>query len=153
MRRCVKCKGQLKSVQAEDAIPVGEHEVTVTMPAKRCGACGEIYFEGKDLERAELAVASQLLNLGVATGAAFRFMRKALGLRAVDLAKLLDVDAVTISRWENDKVPVDRATLATLAAAASEKLDGRDATLARLRRLHEGKRPARALRVDVARAS
>jgi transcriptional regulator with XRE-family HTH domain len=100
-----------------------------------------------------LLVASQLLDLGVATGAAFRFMRKALGLRAVDLAELLNVNAATVSRWENGKVAVDRAALATLAAAASERLDDRDSTLARLRRLREGKRPARALRVNLAKAS
>jgi hypothetical protein len=37
----------------------------------------------------ELAVAERLASLGLRTGAAFKFMRKALGLRAVDLAELL----------------------------------------------------------------
>ncbi len=100
-----------------------------------------------------LLVASQLLGMGIANGEAFRFMRKALGLRAADLAGMLGVDAATVSRWETGKVPVDRAALATLAAAATERLDGRDATLERLRALREGKKPARQLRVEYAQAS
>jgi putative zinc finger/helix-turn-helix YgiT family protein len=153
MKRCVECKGSLKAVQTKEVITIGEHRISLSLPARRCESCRESYIDGEVAERADLIVASRLLDLGIATGAAFRFMRKALGLRAIDLAELLNVDAATVSRWENGKVAVDRAAIAALAAAASERLEGRDATLTRLRCLREGKRPARTLRIDLAKAS
>jgi YgiT-type zinc finger domain-containing protein len=153
MKRCVECKGRLRPARTEEVITLGEHRIALTVPARRCASCGETYIAGSVAERADLVVASRLLNLGIASGAAFRFLRKALGVRALDLAALLGVDAATISRWETGKVPVDRCALTTLAAAASERLDGRDTTLGRLRVLGEGKRPRRGLRVDFAKAS
>lgn len=147
MKRCVECGGKLGSVQTEEVFTVGEHKISMELPARRCTVCGELYVAGDDAERAELMVAAQLLSMGIDTGAAFRFMRKSLGLRAADLADLLNLDAATVSRWENEKVAVDRAALATLAAATSERLSGQgDATLDRLRTLREGKRAAREIR-------
>ncbi|HEY2497735.1 MAG TPA: type II TA system antitoxin MqsA family protein [Candidatus Angelobacter sp.] len=35
------------------------------------------------------------------------FLRKAMGLKASELAQILGVDRVTVSRWENDKAEVD----------------------------------------------
>jgi DNA-binding transcriptional regulator YiaG len=37
------------------------------------------------------------------TGKEIRFLRKAIGMRAADLARFLDVTAETMSRWENDR--------------------------------------------------
>lgn len=37
------------------------------------------------------------------TGPEVRFLRKAMGLKAVDLANILHVTKVTVSRWESDK--------------------------------------------------
>ncbi len=133
MKRCVECKGLLKPSQSEEVISLGEHRISIVLPARRCASCGEVYVASDVAEKADLLVATRLLDMGIADGAAFRFMRKALGFRAADLAELLGVDAATVSRWETGKVPVDRATLATLAAAASDRLDGRERTIERLR--------------------
>jgi len=54
-------------------------------------------------------------------GDAFRYARKALGLRGADLAEILNVDAATVSRWEN-KGSVDRAAWLLLGAFVREKL-------------------------------
>jgi len=35
------------------------------------------------------------------------YLRKAIGLKAADLAETLQVDRVTLSRWENDHQPID----------------------------------------------
>lgn len=151
MRNCVECKGPLRVDHSENHYTIGEVEIAVTVPARRCAECKTAYVSGPVSEAAELFVASQLLGRGIATGAAFRFMRKALGLRATDLADLLDIDAATVSRWETGKVPVDRAALATLSAAASERLEGHSHTIDSLRAVREGHGPAKAgaLRLDL----
>jgi transcriptional regulator with XRE-family HTH domain len=99
----------------------------------KCGACGEGFFKGDDLARAELVAAAEVADRGLREGAAFRFMRKVLGLRAEDLAGLLDVTEGTVSRWENDHAPADRAAWAALAAMVSDKLAGQTTTLDRLK--------------------
>src|SRR5262249_34268170 len=40
------------------------------------------------------------------SGEEIRFLRKALGMKAVDLAKFLDVTPETFSRWENGAIPI-----------------------------------------------
>jgi len=154
MKRCAECGGTLQSVKIEELHTVGEHKIRVhDIPAQKCSACGETYVTGDNARRADLLVADALIGAGIATGEAFRFMRKALGLRAVDLAEMLGVDAATISRWETGKIDVDRGALAALAAAVSEKLAGSNATLDRLKALRDERRPPRTLQVEWSRAS
>ena len=149
MRRCIKCKVELKPGKTTEIITVGDRRLTLTLPAKHCPKCEETYVAGSDAERADLYVAASLLDLGIATGMAFRFMRKAIGLRAIDLAPLLAVDVATISRWETDKSPVDRCALATLAAIASEKFRGCNETLGRLHGLADGRHPTGKLALEL----
>jgi putative zinc finger/helix-turn-helix YgiT family protein len=139
MKRCPICKStDLRQVEEKHTVTLqlrgGPLALVVAgVPAVKCGACGEGFFKGEDLERAELAAAAEVADRGLREGAAFRFMRKVLGLRAEDLAGLLDVTEGTVSRWENDHAPVDRAAWATLAAMVSEKLTGQTTTFDRLR--------------------
>jgi len=64
-------------------------------------------------------------------------MRKVAGIRAVELAELLDVAPETVSHWETGKHAPDRSTLATVAALALDALDGATTTRDRLRALRE----------------
>ncbi len=64
-------------------------------------------------------------------------MRKAAGLRALDLARLIGVDVATISRWETDKIAIDRATLATLGSLVRDRIAGTAATLEHLRSMEQ----------------
>jgi transcriptional regulator with XRE-family HTH domain len=105
------------------------------------------------MKREELLVASHLVGLGITGGAAFCFMRKIHGLRAVDLAALLDVTGETISRWETDKVPVPRCVLSTMTALAADKLVGKTDTIDRLRAMASGKTPARGMKIELKMAS
>jgi putative zinc finger/helix-turn-helix YgiT family protein len=43
------------------------------------------------------------------TGTEVRFLRKSLGLKSVELAEMLDVSKVTVSRWENDKARINKS--------------------------------------------
>jgi DNA-binding transcriptional regulator YiaG len=94
------------------------------MPADVCPACGEALIDTPTLERAELAVANALAQAGVADGPAFRYMRKALGFRAKELAEHLNVSAESISRWENGERPVQPHVFALLALMVAERVAG-----------------------------
>jgi transcriptional regulator with XRE-family HTH domain len=69
---------------------------------------------------------------GLRDGSTFKFIRKALGLRASELGDLLDVSPETISRWENSHRAAERSVWNTLADLVSDKLRGKRTTLDRL---------------------
>src|SRR5689334_13025966 len=138
LKKCVKCgaRSLVKAVD-EDTITVAGRTFAASLPAKRCEACGEVYIDGSVVAAFERAVDLALAQEGPARGETFRRLRKTLGLRAVELAELLDIRAETISRWETGATAVDRAAWATLAAMMIERAENSTAMLDRLRALHE----------------
>lgn len=87
------------------------HGVQDLVRGTRCESCGETLVRADELRRHERTIAMRLVVRGVKNGEQFKFVRKAAGLRAVDLAGLLGVDAKTISRWETGETPIPRAEL------------------------------------------
>lgn len=137
--RCVQCQGgDFETTSVRDEIRIGGHVFKTEMPAERCTKCGETYFAGPDLERFDLLVARALASQGVTTGAAFKFMRKALMMRASELADLLGIRPETISRWETEKGPVDLCAFATLGGMVIDRLAGNNNTVDRLLALRAG---------------
>ncbi|MGA8893033.1 MAG: helix-turn-helix domain-containing protein [Anaeromyxobacteraceae bacterium] len=100
--------------------------------AVRCGACGETALSGGDLARAELLAGAEAMARGLRDGGTFKFVRKALGMRAAELGTLLDVSPETISRWENGHRAAERSVWNTLADLVIDRLEGTDTTLTRL---------------------
>ncbi len=129
MKQCVKCKGALSVTEVREEVTVAGATFSGMVSARRCNACGEVYIAVEDGMRFDLRVAQDLGSRGAATGEAFKFMRKALGMRAVDLAELLGVAAETISRWERGERPVDRAALTVVGALVADKLEKRTTTM------------------------
>jgi putative zinc finger/helix-turn-helix YgiT family protein len=82
----------------------------VDVPAKgqRCSACEETLFAAGETEKQERAAADVLVERGLRTAAEFRFVRKMAGLKATELADLLDVRPETVSRWERGEVEIPR---------------------------------------------
>jgi putative zinc finger/helix-turn-helix YgiT family protein len=76
---------------------------------QRCGACGETLFDLSDVKHQQRRLAKEIVGRGVRTGPEFKLVRKIAGLRAADLAELLDVRPETISRWENGAIEIPRA--------------------------------------------
>jgi DNA-binding XRE family transcriptional regulator len=101
--------------------------------AIKCGACGEAVLNGADLGRAELLAGAEALARGLRDGGTFKFIRKALGMRAAELGDLLDVSPETVSRWENGHRAAERSVWNTLADLVADRLEGTDTTLARLK--------------------
>ena len=133
-----------------EEVQVGKWTFTATLSATKCSACGESYINGGVLSRFELSAARKLAELGIREGTVFKFMRKALGMRAADLADLLSVTPETVSRWENDKNDVDLAAFVILGSLVADKLEGRTTTHDRLRAVHEPPKPkSQPIPVDV----
>lgn len=137
MKQCVKCNSALSATEVREEVTVAGATFSGAVPAHRCEACGEVYIAADDGMRFDLRVARELGTRGAATGDAFKFMRKALGLRAADLAGLLGVAAETISRWERGERPVDRAALTVVGALVADKLEGRATTMKLLKAQQE----------------
>jgi putative zinc finger/helix-turn-helix YgiT family protein len=76
----------------------------------RCKACGEwevVIPRIEELHRTlAVAVAQGKAQL---RGAEIRFLRKYLGLSGAKAASALSVTPETMSRWENDKVPISQS--------------------------------------------
>lgn len=74
--------------------------------------CGKKFIEIPQIERLHDAIAYRLLNKKtIWLGQEFRFLRKWVGLTAEELGRLLGhVKRGTISRWENDRIPITPAT-------------------------------------------
>jgi DNA-binding transcriptional regulator YiaG len=130
VKKCVTCgKGPLKPAEVEIRREVAEHVFTTILIATVCQACGEEYTSSEDLGRLELTIARALLDAGEASGEVFKFARKAMGLRAADLARLLSVTPETVSRWETGVHPIDPMALAVLSLLARDASVGATATL------------------------
>jgi DNA-binding transcriptional regulator YiaG len=65
-----------------------------------------------------LAVAAELARRGELPAEAFRFVRRILGMKAAELAEILNVTAQTISRRENGKQAIERHAAATGASTS-----------------------------------
>lgn len=149
MKRCAECKGPVVTRNVDVTREVAGHVFFAVLPARHCRACDDGAFDDGVLERFELHVATKLADAGLQSGAAFRFMRKALGLRAVDLGELLDVSPETVSRWETDKRAVDRGALAVLASCVRDALAGRTSTIDTLRALRTPRALEERVHVDL----
>jgi DNA-binding transcriptional regulator YiaG len=134
-----------------ERLPVAGVTFRGRIRAQVCGSCGESLVTARELGRLELAAAHWLSRAGLRTPESFRFMRKAMGLRATDLAALLGVTEFTVSRWETGAIDVEPRAFALLGALVSDELAGTEDTRARLDALRATRRRVPAVvRLDVA---
>jgi hypothetical protein len=142
IKRCIECGGRrFKRSAMANTTAISGVEFETAMPASTCIKCGQQYSRLADMEPIELGISFELAVRGVRTGEAFRYMRKALGLRAVDLAVLLDVSAETISRWETGAP--EALAFTVLGSLIADRKAGHDRTAERLRALKQKPKPAR----------
>lgn len=145
---CSFCSGKrFRRVLARHPFPLGGRIYEVVVPKRVCVKCGEGYLHFNDVRAGAKRVAAELARKGPVTSAGFKFMRQAIELHAVELARRLGVTPGTVSRWENAAGPVDRAAWMTLGSIVLDTLEGKDETLERLRSLDEPA-PRGTIRVD-----
>ena len=90
---------------------------------------------------------------GITDAEALKFMRKVTGLNGKEFAELLEVRPETVSRWEKDKRPIDRATYAIIRQLIFDRLHGRTVMADFLRSLRKPKRLPRRVKVDLHHAA
>ncbi len=151
MKKCVECgfRGGLGRTTVRHVLECGDRTFAATIPAFKCSKCGETYTEAVDHARAQLEAARRLADAGEVNGAGFRFMRHALGMRALQLAQLLGVAAETVSRWETGGRDVDKLAWATIGALVTDRLGERTTTETHLRAIQSPKPLAKTVRLEV----
>lgn len=82
-----------------------------------CPSCEEVLLSLDAHARYERRAAAAVLREGRhVDGAVLKYARRALGLRQARLAQLIEYQAETLSKWENDREPIPRATQLAIAA-------------------------------------
>jgi putative zinc finger/helix-turn-helix YgiT family protein len=135
MDTCADCRAELVEGLAETRIVVGDQEFKNMLPGLVCPECGESYVDYPVMKEFELQVAQQVALNGPVTGAAFRFMRKALGMPSGQLAELFGVNPATVSRWEKGRKNVNPHVVVLLGSLLLERTGNETTTEERLRRL------------------
>jgi hypothetical protein len=152
MNKCPSCGESLTASKKRQTQCVGGRDFIVTVTAGTCRLCGSVFLENASLQRAEMEIACDLARHGPVSGEAFRYLRKALGLRAIVVADLFGVTPETISRWENGQRTMDKVTWLTLGSLVLEQASRPPETLERLRELRVHGPGARSVRIDATRA-
>lgn len=73
----------------------------------KCSRCSEVVPEIVNIKELHRTIAGLLIRKkSILSGKEIVFLRKEMRLKATDLAQILGVHKVTLSRWENDKEPI-----------------------------------------------
>lgn len=140
---------KLKRRAVQRTRQVAGYRFTTSFPAQVCDACGETYFDDTTVANFDLAVAARLADAGVTKAEALKFMRKVTGLQGKEFAQLLHVRPETVSRWEQAKRPIDRATYAIVRQLISEKMRGSTGMADYLRSLQKPKKLPKVVKLDL----
>lgn len=135
MDRCIQCGVAMVQGEAEIRIQVGRDEFRGKVPGLVCPKCGESYVDHSEATAYELSVAQQLALNGPAKGEMFQFMRKAIGMSAVEVASLFGFTPETISRWEHDRQPINPHVFLLLGSLVLDHISNVSTTEDRLRKL------------------
>jgi DNA-binding transcriptional regulator YiaG len=133
MKGCAEC-GQRALVAGPQSVrlQVGERTFQDVIQGWACPSCKEVFYDGSGLGAFEEQAAAWLAEHGVRSPAELKFMRKAAGIRARDLATWLDVSAETVSHWETGKHTPDVITRSMIASIVLDAISGATTTRDRL---------------------
>jgi len=150
MNSCTRCdKERLVAITLDDSLDVCGHTFTANLPAEKCQACGQVSIQGHDMKLFELRIAIELAKAGLRTGAAFKYLRKALGIEASGLAGLLDVPAEFVGYWERGEWPLDPRAHAVLCSLVLAQFEHKASSLDCLAVLREPRKLARSVRLTL----
>jgi DNA-binding transcriptional regulator YiaG len=114
----IECGGPVLTItyrQIENIGGVKVSDETGLMP--QCTRCKNVDLTLDQLAGYERRAAALVLGKAQqANGTMLRYARKALGVTQAELAKLIGHEPETVSRWENDKRPIERAEQLALVA-------------------------------------
>ncbi len=149
MSTCRTCGVAVVEVSHRTTWPVDGRTFVADLPATKCGACREVLISGPAMIAFAEAISLALARSGEIGPEGFRWLRKAVHLKANELATLFDVTPMQVSRWETGKKPLERRAIAWVCALVLEKLEGKPAGREVLDLLAAKKRPPRRVRLAV----
>ncbi len=121
--KCGSCgRGTMARVESEMRRTVAGHTFSGMVGALQCKVCSAEEIELDEAKRFERAIAGELAG-ALPSGQAIQFIRKVLGYTAAELASLFGVRPETVSRWETDKNPIDRAAWTLFALLLADQRD------------------------------
>lgn len=108
MSCCRRCGGDYGPLEAVTVPLRALPTVQVSgIEGQRCQSCGDLKFRVPNMEELFRVVAVLLVHKPERlSGPEARFLRKWLGWSGQDTAERLGFTPETVSRWENDKVPI-----------------------------------------------
>jgi DNA-binding transcriptional regulator YiaG len=142
---CWSCGSRMTDRLYEHVEQVGKIKVSdKTAFARQCAECGEVDLSLKELAGYQRRAAAIVLREAPhIKGLHIRYARKALGVRQVDLARIIGCEAETLSRYENDTNPMPRATqLAIVAVLDEAERNGGNVQAMIDREVEDGARPS-----------
>ena len=150
LQRCPSCKSRnLQKVKEEDMREVAGYTFKASLLVNECSSCSERFYSLEELGKFDKEIAGWFAKEGILSGEAFRFMRKAIGFRAKELAHLLDLTPETLSRWEKGHRIPDKKAMMVLGDLVLDHLEGKETTLKRLKRLGSSLRTTEEIDVDL----
>jgi DNA-binding transcriptional regulator YiaG len=118
--KCRACDGTMAVTDMSIERLVAGHTFRGKVRGLKCGSCNAGEVDGSVLRAFEVSVALALTS-APPTGAAVKWVRKALGYTGAELGALLGVRPETVSRWERDERAVDHAAWALLGLLAMDQ--------------------------------
>jgi len=109
---CFKCKTKMKKIKTDyNYTESGLQNVILKgITAYKCTKCREINPVISNIKEVHRTIAQRLLKKdSLLTGKEIVYLRKEMKIRAKDLAQILGVTKVTVSRWENQKEQISPA--------------------------------------------
>lgn len=119
-------------MKATAKLSYGPLTFSAELPAKKIPEHPKPVFSFGDLHKLEQAAALWVIERGIMLPETLRLLRAGAGLTGVELARLLDTDKETVSRWEHGKQRFNTAIWNTVADLALDAIQGRTTTRDRL---------------------
>ena len=102
---CPSCGTMMRTARVRLKLPVNGEEITVPSASRlKCPRCGEVILRFQEAKRLhEDANAIYRTKHGLLSADDIRTIRERFGLTQTDLARLLRMEANTVSRWESGR--------------------------------------------------
>lgn len=131
--KCIECGSEtFNASEISRSVTIEGRAYQGSVLGLRCASCGWAYVQASDMVPFELGVAEHIARHGPVTAGGLASMREALGLRSKQLAQHLGVTPEHLSRWENDRKPIDHNAWLVVGDLVLDAVSGRSTTLDRL---------------------
>ena len=148
--KCMSCGAEMVTGQEDHAYDSSglRNVVLVGVVVDRCPSCGEFEVELPRVLELHRVLAQALVGgHGRLVGAEIRFLRKQVGWSGADFARQMGVTPETVSRWENDRLPMNSTKERFLRLLVAHLAPVESYDVARLAEVREAEAPLETIRV------